>query len=262
MIPDAVVPMRVQSLHRYPVKSMLGETLNDMFVDERGAEGDRRLALIDTVTGRVASAKQARLWRLLLHCSASGNTGRVRIRLPDGTSVAADEPGVEQLLSGLLARPVRLVDQRPRGAAVERPDPEQVLDLGVDAEVDARILEIAQATPGDAFTDVAPLHAITTATVEHVGAEAVRYRPNLVIATPPGYPAYAENEWMARALTVGMTKKGAMTIRRTMLRPTITWSSRRAISVPSAIVIASTDPTSTRVLSREAMNAASVSKYV
>ncbi|MDT5280502.1 MAG: uncharacterized protein QOJ20_1697 [Mycobacterium sp.] len=210
MIPDAAVPMRVQSLHRYPVKSMLGETLKDMFVDERGAEGDRRLALIDTVTGRVASAKQARLWRLLLQCSASGNTGRVRIRLPDGTSVAADEPGVDQLFSGLLARPVRLVDQRPRGAAVERPDPEQVLELGVDAELDARIQEIAQATPGDAFTDVAPLHAITTATVERVGAEAVRYRPNLVIATPPGYPAYAENEWMARALTVGEARLRAL----------------------------------------------------
>ncbi len=66
--------------------------------------------------------------------------------------------------------------------------------------------------------------------------------------------------FQTRALTVGMTKKGAMTIRRTMLRPTITWSSRRAISVPSAIVIASTDPTSTRVLCREARNAGSVRK--
>lgn len=101
-------------------------------------------------------------------------------------------------------------DQRPRGAAVERPDPEQVLELGVDAELDARILEIAQATPGDAFADVAPLHAITTATVERVGAEAVRYRPNLVIATPPGYPAYAENEWIATALTVGEARLRAL----------------------------------------------------
>ena len=58
--------MRVESLHRYPVKSMLGETVNSMFVDEEGAEGDRRLALVDTVTGYVASAKQARLWRGLL----------------------------------------------------------------------------------------------------------------------------------------------------------------------------------------------------
>jgi hypothetical protein len=200
---DRWVQMRVESLRRYPVKSMLGEEVHSMFVDERGAAGDRRLALIDTVTGRVASAKQARLWRGLLQFIASGDTGRVRIQLPNGTSVAADEPGIDDLLSRLLGRAVRLVSQRPHGAAVERPDPEKVLELGVDAEVDAPILEIGQATPGDSFTDFAPLHAITTATLERIGVDPLRYRPNLVIATPPGYPPYAENEWVGRKLTVG-----------------------------------------------------------
>lgn len=198
--------MRVESLFRYPVKSMLGEIVTAMFVDERGADGDRRLALLDAVTGRVASAKQARLWRRLLQFTASGDAGRVRIQLPDGTSVAAGDPGLDDLLSRLLGRQVRLVGQRPQGATLERPDPEKVLELGVDAEVEARIVEIAQATPGDSFTDLAPLHAITTATLERVGAEALRYRPNLVIATLPGYPPYAENVWVGSELTVGETR--------------------------------------------------------
>jgi hypothetical protein len=30
-------PMRVESLRRYPVKSMLGENVNSLFVDEGGA---------------------------------------------------------------------------------------------------------------------------------------------------------------------------------------------------------------------------------
>ena len=194
--------MRVESLRRYPVKSMLGEILTTMFVDERGADGDRRLALVDAVTGRVASAKQPRLWRTLLQFTASGDAGRVRIQLPEGTSVAADDPGIDELLSRRLGRPVRLVSRRPQGAALERPDPEKVLEFGVDAEVDANIVEIARATPGDSFTDLAPLHAITTATLERVGAEALRYRPNLVLATPPGYPPYAENAWAGRELTL------------------------------------------------------------
>jgi uncharacterized protein YcbX len=202
--------MRVESLRRYPVKSMLGETVDTLFVDEQGAAGDRRLALIDTVTGRVASAKQPRLWRRLLQCSASADTGRVRIRLPDGTDVAADEPAVDELLSGVLGRSVRLVSQRPQGAALERPDPETVLELGVDADVDAHIVEIAQATPGDSFTDLAPLHAITTATLERIGVEALRYRPNLVIATPPGYPPYAENNWAGLELSVGEARLRAL----------------------------------------------------
>lgn len=42
----AALQMRVKSLHRYPVKSMLGETVDSMLVDERGAEADRRLAVV------------------------------------------------------------------------------------------------------------------------------------------------------------------------------------------------------------------------
>lgn len=195
--------MRVHGLIRYPVKSMLGETMTTMFVDETGADGDRRLALIDSVTGRVASAKQPRLWRALLQFTASGDAGRVLIQLPDGMSVAADDPRLNELLSCRLGRQVRLVNQRPQGASLERPDPEKVLELGVDAKVDAPAVEIAQATPGDSFTDLAPLHAITTATLERVGVEALRYRPNLVITTPPGFPPYAENEWVGSELTAG-----------------------------------------------------------
>jgi uncharacterized protein YcbX len=195
--------MRVQSLHRYPVKSMLGETVTTLKVDARGAEGDRRFALLDESTGRVASAKQARLWRALLQCSASTVAGRVRIVLPDGVSTTTDDDGVDHTLSTLLSRPVRLIGQRPQGAVVERADPEQVLDLGEDAEVDAPLLEIGQATPGDSFTDLAPLHAITTATVERIGTESLRYRPNVVIETPADFPAYAENDWEGRTLTVG-----------------------------------------------------------
>jgi uncharacterized protein YcbX len=198
--------MRVESLRRYPVKSMLGEVVSELFVDEGGAAGDRRLALIDAVTGRVASAKHPRLWRSLLQFAASADNGRVRIRLPDGASVAADDPGVDQLISRAVGRPVRLVRKRPQGATLERPDPQTVLELGLDAEIEAPVIEIAAATPGDSFTDLAPLHAITTATVNRIGTEALRYRPNLVIATPPGCPPYAENEWVGRELSVGRTR--------------------------------------------------------
>ncbi|MGH3637140.1 MAG: MOSC N-terminal beta barrel domain-containing protein, partial [Mycobacterium sp.] len=133
--PEAPVQLRVQSLRRYPVKSMLGEDVTEMIVDERGADGDRRLALVDAATGRVASAKQPRLWRMLLRLSASGDVGRVHIQLPDGADVAADDPDIDELLSRLVGRPVRLISERPQGATLERPDPEKVLELGVDAEV-------------------------------------------------------------------------------------------------------------------------------
>ncbi len=50
----------VGELRRYPVKSMLGETLERAEVRTRGLSGDRVCALIDAETGRVASAKMPR----------------------------------------------------------------------------------------------------------------------------------------------------------------------------------------------------------
>jgi uncharacterized protein YcbX len=47
----------VLSIHRYPVKSMLGEDLDACEIDERGLCGDRAYALLDTSDGKVASAK-------------------------------------------------------------------------------------------------------------------------------------------------------------------------------------------------------------
>jgi uncharacterized protein YcbX len=42
----------VVSLHRYPVKSMMGEELNATEVDEFGLLGDRAYAIVDTPTGK------------------------------------------------------------------------------------------------------------------------------------------------------------------------------------------------------------------
>jgi uncharacterized protein YcbX len=52
----------VVSLWRYPVKSMMGEELNASDVTDRGLLGDRSLALVDTETGKVVSAKNPKKW--------------------------------------------------------------------------------------------------------------------------------------------------------------------------------------------------------
>ncbi|CAN5661034.1 MOSC domain-containing protein [soil metagenome] len=202
--------MHAGSLHRYPVKSMLGETVTTLRIGYGGAEGDRRIALIDEATGRVASAKQARLWRQLLTCTATTDGGRVRVRLPDGTDVSAEDDDIDDVLSRLVSRPVRVSTRRSPGATLERADPEQVLEHGLDAEVDAPLLELAEGTPGDSFVDLAPLHVITTATLDRIGTEALRYRPNIVIETPPDYLPYAENDWTELTFAVGTARLKGM----------------------------------------------------
>jgi uncharacterized protein len=187
------------ALRRHPVKSMLGEDVAELSAGPGGVHGDRALALLDADTGRVATAKHPRLWRRLLQCRAVSDP--VRITLPDGVEVAADDPDVDGVLSAFLGRAVQLTATRPAGAVVERPDPEDVLAHGVDADVPAPELEIAQGTPGGTFVDHSPVHLVTTATLDHLGVEALRYRPNLVLAADG--PPFVENTWLGRELVVG-----------------------------------------------------------
>lgn len=192
----------VTVLRRYPVKSMLGEVLASAVLGSGGVDGDRVLALIDRADGRIVSAKRPALWRTMLQCTAGWDGGSVRITLPDGSTVGGLDHDLDRTLSAVLGRQVHLSDARPDAASLARPAPEDVMDHGDDVEVDFELLEIAQGTSGSTFVDYAPVHLITTATLDQLGAEHVRYRPNLLIATPEGTP-FAENEWVDRELTIG-----------------------------------------------------------
>jgi uncharacterized protein YcbX len=99
--PDSVPGVRVQSLWRYPVKSMQGEQLTSVAVGPEGLEGDRRFAIFDLDTGFGLTARRV---PELLYASArwTGN-GDVRIVLPDGSTAADDAT-----LSRWLGRRVEL----------------------------------------------------------------------------------------------------------------------------------------------------------
>ncbi|SEM17154.1 MOSC domain-containing protein [Nonomuraea pusilla] len=203
--------MRIRTIFRYPVKSMLGEEVAESGLSARGLDGDRARAVLDVATGLIASAKNPRLWRGLLAVEG------------------AAAPGDEEL-SALLGREVRLVDVPPGDARLERSVPEEVLDRGVEAEVPATLSTLGGAAPEGTFFDFAPIHLVTTSTLAAIGAlsprgvvEAVRYRPNLVVETGGwsggdlggGFAeaggrgggdlggGFAENAWVGRELRVG-----------------------------------------------------------
>jgi uncharacterized protein YcbX len=60
----------IGAIMRFPVKSLLGENLNECAITLEGLDGDRTHALIDASTGKIASAKQPNLWRRLLEFAA------------------------------------------------------------------------------------------------------------------------------------------------------------------------------------------------
>ncbi|MFB4316028.1 MOSC domain-containing protein [Actinomadura sp. 21ATH] len=197
----------LESLWRYPVKSMLGEEAAEADVAVEGLDGDRRWALIDRGTGRVASAKNPRLWRSLLTLAAAADGDAARITLPGGKVVRSTDADADASLSDLLGRPVTLTDVLPEGATLERAVPDEVLAAGVTAEVAVEEGTVGAAAPGR-FVDFAPVHLIGTATLDAIGAasprgrvEAARYRPNLIVRTAG--PGYQENGWVGRDLAVG-----------------------------------------------------------
>jgi uncharacterized protein YcbX len=203
----------VAGLRRYPVKSMLGEDVDAGEVTFTGLSGDRRLAVVSRATGKIASAKFPRLWRdLLTMAVASADDraadGAVRITLPEGKTVWSSDADVDSVLSDLLDEPVTLTATPVPGAALDRAVPEAVLRDGVNAPVPAELMEIGGGGPPGTFVDFAPLHLLTTSTLDRIAelsphgrADLERYRPNVLIATTAA--GFIENDWLERILRVG-----------------------------------------------------------
>ena len=72
--------------------------------------------------------------------------------------------------------------------------------------------------PAGTFFDIAVVHLLTTATIDQLRAlypqgrfEARRFRPNIVISTPPQDRGFAENDWVGHTVAIGGNVRLAIT---------------------------------------------------
>ena len=194
----------VVALWRYPVKSMQGEELGSTEVSALGLLGDRRFAVVDPATGKVAGAKNPVKWPGFLEFRAGyvappragAALPPVRVTLPDGTSATSEEADLPKLLSAALGREV--VFRAAAGAA--RAEDYQP-NTGDIVEWDL---------PTGTFFDCARVHLVTTATLDTLRAlypagrfEPRRFRPNILVATGSRISGFAENDWVGRHLAIG-----------------------------------------------------------
>jgi uncharacterized protein YcbX len=213
----------VGSLWRYPVKSMMGEELNAAEVTERGLRGDRAYALVDCADGKVATAKNPRKWPQLFDFRATfidparvgAHAAPIRITLPDGTMVTSEQEDCNQILSQALAREVMMdgierdeervaLSASTAGAAKAEeywPDMEGLAFRETVTDFDL---------PAGTFFDCAVVHLLTTATLDRLSElypegrfEVRRFRPNIVVQSPPGEKGFIEKAWIGHTLAIG-----------------------------------------------------------
>jgi uncharacterized protein len=211
----AVEAGSVVGLWRYPVKSMMGEELNAAEVTQRGLVGDRRFAVVDASTGKVAGAKNPRKWGNFFDFRAAyvepPKTGSklpaVRLTLPDGTVVTSEQPDLRQILSNALGRAVAFAEAQYVGEASGAQAEEYWPDMeGLDHRDTVTEWEL----PAGTFFDLAVVHLLTTATIERLRAlypegrfEVRRFRPNIVVATGPEAQGFVENDWIGHTIAIG-----------------------------------------------------------
>jgi uncharacterized protein len=201
----------VVSLWRYPVKSMMGEELNAAEITNRGVRGDRAYALVDSSDHKVASAKNPRKWPRLFDCRAviadsPGSSARspLRITLPDGDIVTGEQPGINDILSKVVSREVKLSTVAdPQSATAEEYWPD------IDG-LDHRDTITDFVLPEGTFFDCALVHLLTTATLDRLRElypqgrfEVRRFRPNIVVEIANGRNDFAEDAWIGHALSIG-----------------------------------------------------------
>jgi hypothetical protein len=206
---------KIGTIMRFPIKSLLGELLDECAITSNGIRGDRALALVDTATGKIASAKQPNLWRDLLTLSAktdpSALNSRVVVSSGAGDRLDHLDANFDAWLSELLGRDVKLIETKQNGAELNRARPDEVLERGIDEAVTQDLLAIGAAAPEGGFFDFAPIHLVNAASLDAISnfaplasISAERYRPNLVIETTSSR-AFAENEWVGRRLHIGQS---------------------------------------------------------
>lgn len=220
--------MQVSQLWRYPVKSMVGGTVDVVELDATGIVGDRTWATRDLERGGIRGAKKIGSLMRLVARDVDGHD--VEITLPDGSTVRTTDADVHERVSAALDHPVHLERLRPaedldhyrRGA----PDSDDVLAelRGIfgreegepfpDFSVFPAVITEFESPPGT-YYDVFPLVVMTESAMRAMAqalpesqVDIKRFRPSLVIdtgddaldASTPGHPEF---EWRGRRATVG-----------------------------------------------------------
>jgi uncharacterized protein len=193
----------VESLWRYPVKSMRGEELDEMFAGYSGVYGDRLFAFRSSASPKGFPYLTGREQREMLRY-------RPRFRHPDKAARPINLTEAESMPPGVnpvSADPAELmVDvETPAGASVAIDDPGliEMLRAGIDEKHQLTLLRSDRA-----MTDCRPLSLFAVQSARKLGEEIGtivdkrRFRANVYLDLTSS-DGFAEDEFVGRSVRIG-----------------------------------------------------------
>jgi uncharacterized protein YcbX len=209
----------VKALWRFPVKSMLGEQLDELHITSRGVVGDRAWALRDLDNKRIATAKKF-AGLLKFHAKyegtpEAGNLAPVKITLPDGREIHADDANASEAISEALGHRFQLEHSpNPSGeragidpATVFADNPVGNVIPGLSAD---KMLDFFALHKGS-YLDSASFHLIATGTLAYMRGltegksdfDYRRFRANMLVDTGSDASGFVEDGWIGGVLEIG-----------------------------------------------------------
>ncbi|MBQ76015.1 MAG: Fe-S oxidoreductase [Gammaproteobacteria bacterium] len=218
----------LESIYRYPVKSMSGESLNSVTLNANGIPGDRAWAARDEVQGGIRGAKKfpglMRMNARYASQPADSGSSPAQITLPNGAKAGTGDVDINEKLSSALEHSVTLwplmpedaLDHYRRGPSSHddmetelrtifgRTPDEPLPDLSVFPK---ELVEFE--SPLGTYFDAFPLTLMTTQSLNTMQQRAPesnfdvrRFRPNLLINSSSSSP-FPELEWIGKTITIG-----------------------------------------------------------
>ena len=213
--------MQISQLWTYPVKSMVGVSVESVELSSLGIVGDRHWAIRDLERGGIRGAKKI---GELMQFTAHRKDNDVIITFPGGTQVSSADEDVNFMLSGVLGRNV-LLESLPadnnlehfRRGPSDSDDPLTELRgiFGREAEeplpdFTAFPPEVAEfESPPGTHHDCWPLLVMTTSALQAMqealpdsNVDIKRFRPSIVVETNSG-EGHVEFSWKGKTASLG-----------------------------------------------------------
>jgi uncharacterized protein len=191
----------VDSLWRYPVKSMRGEELDEAFASYSGIYGDRVFAFRSSANHKGFPYFTARDQRRLLQY-------RPRFRYPDKAAhpinlVEAESRNANPLLASLAELVVDVETPDGRRLAIDDPALIEMLQANLDRKHQVTLMQSQRA-----MTDCRPVSLFSLQSAQQLGEETGtltdkrRFRANVYLDLASG-AGFGENELVGRSVRIG-----------------------------------------------------------